>query len=275
VTPPPKPKPVEPKLSDETPNDASRIQAVADRLQRAGWATTLTAWSWSEARKAAAAIPMRMSAAGRLEFYTCRSILETRIVGGRVVHPMSIGVATEGRIAVKALEAEGFRTLWSGGDGDPILLLAQPNAIGRMPWFWGLGRIAVAGAAQHLWPAGLHGGWTTFCGGLTIQGDLGPIDIMPTGTKYCPLCEQLAKLAWRRIEEVPRDLPSAAQEVAPSAMLPATSPTPVSVAVEATEPPAVGREGAQSLSAPSVAVAAPTQKPAKPARKKKDTVAAT
>ena len=51
---------------------------------------------------------MRMSAGGP-EFYTCRSILETRIVGGRVVHPMSIGVATEGRIAVKALEAEGFR----------------------------------------------------------------------------------------------------------------------------------------------------------------------
>ena len=96
---------------------------------------------------------------------------------------------------------------------------------------------------------------------------------MPTGTKYCPLCEQLAKLAWRRIEEVPRDLPSAAQEVAPSAMLPATSLTPANVAVEAAEPAAVGREGTQSQ--PSVAGEAATQKPAKPARKKKDTVAAT
>ena len=274
MAPPPKPKAVEPKMSDETPNDTARIQAVADRLQRGGWATSLTAWSFTEARKAAAAIPMRMSAPGRLEFYCSRSILETRIVGGRVAHPMSIGVATEGMIAAKALQAEGFRTLWSGGDGDPILLLAQPNEIGRMPWFWGLSRHA-AHKEQHMWPAGATLAWTSMCGLATFTGALSPIDEVPSGTKVCPVCEQLAKLAWRRIEEVPRDLPSAAQEVAPSAMLPATSLTPASVAVEATEPPAVGREGAQSLSAPSVAVAAPTQKPAKPARKKKDTVAAT
>jgi hypothetical protein len=268
---PPKPKDVEPKLSDETPNDTARIQAVADRLQRGGWATSLTAWSFAEARKAAAAIPMRMSASGRLEFYTSRSILETRIRGGRVVHPMSIGVATEGIIAAKALEAEGFRTLWSGGDGDPILLLAQPNEIGRMPWFWGLSRNA-AHKDQHMWPAGATLAWTSLCGLATFTGALSPIDQVPSATKYCPVCEQVAKFAWRRIEELPGDLPSAAQEVAPSAMLPATSSTPASVAVKATEPAAVGRKGPGPLSAPSVVGDAATSGQAKPARKKKEPI---
>jgi len=261
------PAPVVAKLSDETPNDAARIQAVAERLQRGGWATNLTAASFTEARKAVAAMPMRLSAAGRLEFYCGRSILETRIVGGRVVHPMAIGVATEGIVAAKALEAEGFHTLRTGGDGDPILIIPQPNAIGAQPWFWGLSRNA-AHKDQHLWPAGATLAWTSLCGLVSIQGTLAPIDQVPSATKYCPVCEQILKLAWRRIREVPRD---AAQGDPASAMLPTTSPAPVSVAVEATLTGAVGRDGAESLSTP---VALPTSEPAKAARKKKDTRAA-
>jgi len=231
--------------------DLHRIRAVGKRLAAAGWAVRIDLdWGMGNAAKFVRSMPMRLSAAGRLEFYLSRAISETRFEAGMLVLPIAIGVAEEAIVAVEALRAEGFEVLFTGGEGDPLIVLPTTLSPDKLPlpgapayqrrlpsvWFWG-GRGALApGDTVHLWPASASLSWLTLCGRVSVTGSVGPHGDLPGAMALCTDCEALALARGQEITIV--DVEQTVQEGA------STSP-----------PEAISAEGAQIV--PEAAVRAP------------------